>query len=107
VTAGALPIAPGGTLTLTLGDTYYRPDLSNVPQSLAAGTRIFAQVDSANAATTYGAVLESHEQNGGAYNNISSTVVLASLRLAPSAAISAPRTQPQGQMPARESPGLK
>jgi hypothetical protein len=102
VTAGALPIVPGGTLTLTLGDAYYRSDLSNVPQSLSPGTRIFAQVDSANATTTYGAVLETHEQNGGTYNNISSVVVLAGLRLVPPTAIRTPGAQPQEQLPARE-----
>src|SRR5262249_31727911 len=74
VTASALPLNPGGTLTLSIGDGYYRADMSNFSGSLAAGTPIYAQVDSANANTSYGAVLESHEQAGGPYNNISGPV---------------------------------
>jgi hypothetical protein len=107
VTAGALPIAPGGILTLTLGDTYYRPDLSNVPQSLAPGTRIFAQADSANAMTTYGAVLEIHEQTGGTYNNISSVVVLNGLQLVAPAKLNAPDAQLRESLPAREPRSFK
>lgn len=71
VTSGALPIAPGGTLTLSIGDAYYRPDLSAFSGTLAAGTPVYGQVDSANTLTSYGAVLENHEQAGGPYNNIS------------------------------------
>jgi uncharacterized repeat protein (TIGR01451 family) len=72
---GALPLEPGETLTLTVGDVYYWPSLSNFPGSLPAGTPIYVQVDSANMHTTYGAVLESHEIYGGAYNNISGPVL--------------------------------
>jgi hypothetical protein len=36
----------------------------------SVGTLIYAQVDSANASTAYGTVLETHESMGGAYNNI-------------------------------------
>ena len=65
-----------GDITLTIGDAYYRASLSNVPGSLPAGTQVYAQVDSYNATgSTYGAILERHEFSGGAYNNISSTVV--------------------------------
>ncbi len=72
---GALPLEPGEALTLTLGDAHYWPSLSNFPGSLPAGTPIYVQVDSANIHTTYGAVLESHEIYGGAYNNIGGPVL--------------------------------
>ena len=36
----------------------------------SVGTLIYAQVDSANASTAYGTVLETHESMGEAYNNI-------------------------------------
>ncbi|MBI4786755.1 MAG: right-handed parallel beta-helix repeat-containing protein [Chloroflexi bacterium] len=70
VTSAALPLNPGSTLTLSVGDVYYWPSLSNVAVTLAAGTSVYAQVDSANADTNYGGVLENHESTGGAYNNI-------------------------------------
>jgi hypothetical protein len=76
VTANALPaLQPGGVLTLTLNDAYYYPDLSHVVWPLTVGSPIYAQVDSVNANTTYGAVLENHEISGGSYNNILSSVV--------------------------------
>ena len=70
VTSAALPLAPGGTITLTIGDAYYWPSLSRFYAPLAAGTPVYAQVDAWNEATTYGAVLESHEITGGTYNNV-------------------------------------
>jgi uncharacterized repeat protein (TIGR01451 family) len=75
VTAPDLPLEPGGVITLTNGGTYYWPSLSNFSGSLPAGTPVYAQVDSANTNTTYGAVLENHESIGGTYNNISGSVV--------------------------------
>jgi len=74
VTEPALPLEPGGTLTLTIDDAYYWPVHSNFSGSFLAGARIYVQVDSANTDTTYGAVLESHEIAGGPYNNISGPV---------------------------------
>jgi len=71
VTVDALPLGPGGVITLTVGDDYYWPALSHISWPLLAGTPLYAQVDSANADTTYGAVLEGHEIVGGVYNNIS------------------------------------
>lgn len=56
VTAGALPLAPGDILTLTVGDAYYAPEYSEVSWPLPVGTPVWAQVDSANADTDYGAV---------------------------------------------------
>jgi len=75
VVAPALPLNPGDTITLTIGDAYYWPDYSNFSGSLPAGTPIYVQVDSANTNTTYGAVLENHEITGGAYNNIGGATV--------------------------------
>jgi hypothetical protein len=59
----ALPLEPGEAFTLTTGGDYYWPIYSDVAWPLAAGTVIYAQVDSANTATTYGAVLEGDEGN--------------------------------------------
>ncbi len=64
-----------GETTLTIGDAYYQASLSNFLGSLTAGTQVYAQVDSYNAANTYGTILERHEFFGGAYNNISGTTV--------------------------------
>ncbi len=64
----------GGVIILTIGDAYYQPSLSNFPGSLPVGTPVYAQVDSANPDTTYGAVLESHEIAGGTYNNVTGPV---------------------------------
>lgn len=71
-----LPIYPGETRTLIYSseagapNTYLSVTLSHFPASLPVDTPVYAQVDSANILTTYGAVLEVHEKAGGAYNNI-------------------------------------
>ncbi len=70
IEGGVLPLNVGESITLTLNDTYYYPGLSNLPASISAGTPAYVQVDSANAATTYGGVLETHEITNGSYNNI-------------------------------------
>jgi uncharacterized repeat protein (TIGR01451 family) len=75
VTAPALPLESGDVMTLTIGDAYYWPSISNFSGSIPAGTPVYAQVDSANANTTYGAVLENHEIAGGTYNNIRGLVL--------------------------------
>jgi hypothetical protein len=75
VVGSVLPLEVGETLTLTLNDGYYRPELSSPGGPIAAGTRLYAQADSFNGATSTGAVLESHERDGGAYNNILGPVV--------------------------------
>ncbi len=75
ITEEALPsLAPGGVITLVTGDDYYVPEYSAFGGALAEGTPVYAQVDSFNAGITYGAVLESHEIAGGAYNNIGGPV---------------------------------
>ncbi len=77
ITPEALPLAPGQALTLTVGGEYYRPNKSAVTWPLAENLPIYAQVDSVNQQTGYGGVLETHEINGGAYNNIRGAVVKA------------------------------
>jgi hypothetical protein len=74
VQGAALPLGPGESLTLTVGDAYYFPNLSNPGGGLAAGTPVYAQADSVNQLTSYGGVLENHEIGGGVYNNISGPV---------------------------------
>jgi len=74
VTAPALPLEPGGTLTLTIGDDYHWENYSYFPGALPPGTPIYVQVDSADVQTTYGAVLEKHEIMGEPYNNIAGPV---------------------------------
>jgi len=65
---------PGDVVTLTVGDGYYAEAFSIINWPLDAGTPVYAQVDSWNPDTSYGAVLEIHEKLGEAYNNIGSTV---------------------------------
>jgi len=74
VVSPALPLAPGEAITLTYGDVYYWPSVSRFDEALPAGTPVYAQVDAYNAATTYGAVRESHEILGGEYNNVAGPV---------------------------------
>jgi hypothetical protein len=80
VTESALPLEPGQTFTLRMGvgieDAYYRADNSLVhwPLPTEPKTKVYAQVDSAHAGTTYGGVLEGHEMRGGAYNNVGGPV---------------------------------
>jgi hypothetical protein len=73
----ALPIVPGEVITLTYGDAYYSSQHSKFSGSLALGTRIYAQVDAYNEGTDDGAVLETHEIAGGAYNNITGPVFVS------------------------------
>ncbi len=69
-------IAPGQVLTLTYStasgapNLYYSADDSLFSGSLAVGTPIYAQVDSAHVGHPNGAIEENHEIIGGAYNNI-------------------------------------
>ena len=77
VPRAALPMQPGDEITLSVGDAYYWPTLSNFSGWLPAGTPIYVQVDSANADTTYGAVLENHEIADGPYNNIGGPALAA------------------------------
>ncbi|MBN1935846.1 MAG: tandem-95 repeat protein, partial [Anaerolineae bacterium] len=69
-----IDLAPGETLILSLNDLYM--DVSRTTFSgVSAGDTVYVQVDSANVATTYGGVLETHEIAGQPYNNIKSITV--------------------------------
>jgi hypothetical protein len=67
-------LVPGGVVTLTVsqagGDSYYDSSRSDLVWPLAGSDNIYAQVDSANVDTAYGAVSESVESNNvlGAVN---------------------------------------
>jgi hypothetical protein len=87
VMAPALPLAPTQSLTLTLNDASYVPQLSNFGPPLAPGTPVYAQVDAVNLLTTYGGVLESHAISGGAYNNISGTLSISGSVTLPSSSV--------------------
>ena len=100
VTVDALPIRPGDVLTLTVGDAYYRADLSQVSWPLPSGTPIYAQVDSAHTQTTYGGVLENHEIVGGPYNNITGPV-LSTAATANGVELPGPSTRPSPHLPPR------
>ncbi len=91
VGGNALPINPGQTRTLAVGDAYYRPALSSLVWPLPVGTPIYVQVDSANANTSFGAVLESHEIGSGPYNNVGGPSEV----LPGAAAIASPLWEPQ------------
>ena len=69
-------LAPGEALTLNVGDKFYVGEYSEVTWPLLPRMPVYAQVDSANALTAYGSVLESHEIAGGAYNNVSGPAYL-------------------------------
>jgi hypothetical protein len=84
----ALPA--GGALTFAPGDRFYRADFSNPGGPIAAGTQLYAQVDSANTATDYGAVRERHEIGGGPYNNIAAATATASAWRGPGGTAAAP-----------------
>jgi hypothetical protein len=74
-------LQPGQVLTLTYSTDPLAPNLfysevnSSFTSTMAPGTTVYAQVDSAHLGTTYGGVLENHEISGGAYNNISAPAV--------------------------------
>jgi uncharacterized repeat protein (TIGR01451 family) len=69
-------LAPGETLTLVYSNEpgapnlYLMPEFSHFPEQLAAGTAVYAQVDSARVGSDYGAILEIPEILGLPYNNI-------------------------------------
>jgi hypothetical protein len=75
VTASQTPMAPGDVITLRINDAYYSAHYSTFTGSLPNGTQVWAQVDAVDLQTDYGAVLETHEASGGAYNNITHVVV--------------------------------
>ncbi|MFN2232157.1 MAG: PKD domain-containing protein, partial [Anaerolineae bacterium] len=79
VTGEALAgLVPGGEITLSVNDAYYMPGYSSVSWPIPAGSHFYAQVDSWNGETNYGAVPETHEIMGGRYNNIGGPFVATS-----------------------------
>ena len=98
VAGEALPLEPGETVTLTYGGPYYWASLSNMTWPLPANTPVYAQADSANTSTGYGAIYEVHEILNGEYNNISQTVSPAASAVAETGeagvVISGPDTPP-------------
>jgi uncharacterized repeat protein (TIGR01451 family) len=67
-------LAPGATLILTEGNAIPGITYTLVTWPLRIGTPLYAQVDSAYVGQSYGAVLETHEILGSAYNNITGPV---------------------------------
>ena len=63
-------LTPGGQITLTLSHAGLTEEKSNYSGTFSEADIIYVQVDSAHTGTNYGGVLESHEQSGGLYNNI-------------------------------------
>lgn len=70
----ALPLDPGESILLLVGDPYYWPSLSSWPETAQSGL-VYAQVDSFGP-DPYGAVQETDELPGGTYNNISGPLEL-------------------------------
>lgn len=69
------PLKPGATLAVSVDERFVTTIQSVLPRTIAAGTKIYVQVDSVGASASYGNVLEDHEEAGGPYNNISSMTV--------------------------------
>ncbi len=71
-------LLPGESVTLNLNDEFYSEQWSDITWPLELGLPIYVQVDAWNDADPdSGAILESHEMAGDAYNNITSTTVVA------------------------------
>jgi hypothetical protein len=95
-------LQPGEIITLTVDGAYYHEQDSAVSWPLAAGTEIYAQVDSWNPDTDYGTVLEDHEIRGQSYeNNIGHTTV-SDDSAAGSSVTGSPQPFEYGDLPARE-----
>lgn len=74
ITANALPLAPNVALTLAIGDPYFLAEYSSVNLPLTSDRPVYVQVDSYGEVGTFGSVEESHEREGGVYNNIAGPV---------------------------------
>jgi len=70
VQAWSLPLEPGETLRLSVGDVNYSHEHSGFSGLIPGDAAVYAQVDSANTEAAYGAVLEIDEITASAYNNI-------------------------------------
>lgn len=107
VTASALPILPGQAITLTVGDAYYSPQHSTFSGELRPDVPLYAQVDSFNSATSYGAVLEIHEKAGDPYNNITGPLYATGRSSAgpgPNGTVEVRRVAAFSPLPARPAP---
>lgn len=62
VQGAGLPLDPGESLTLTLGDAFYFPQFSST-LPLPVGATVFGLVDSVDFSTTFGVLQESSEAN--------------------------------------------
>lgn len=97
-------LAPGDSITLSVGDRFYYAEYSTLPGVLAAGTTLYVQVDSWNEETTYGAVLEGHESTGQPTNNILGPVTLSQPVTLPGRSASGAERRPHGPaLPERDS----
>ncbi|HWQ15821.1 MAG TPA: hypothetical protein VNL77_23670 [Roseiflexaceae bacterium] len=74
VAGPALPLEPGAALALVIGDLRYNTARSSFSGTIQSGTQVYAQVDSVDRRTSYGAVLEGHEAFELPYNNIAGPV---------------------------------
>lgn len=72
-----LTLLPGGQLVLKNHGVHFDTSLSEYPTVLPAGCRVYAQVDSANTNTEFGAILEADEIGSAVYNNITSVTLSA------------------------------
>jgi PKD repeat protein len=97
-----VPLEPGAVITLTSRDPNVSPERTLFQGNLPVGTPIYAQVDSYNYQTDYGAVLERQEMLGLPYNNILgpvySTADVTQLSMAINRLIA---TQPESTLPSR------
>lgn len=86
-------LAPGESLTLVYSseagapNLYYAPANSQYSGVLPAGTAVYAQVDSSALNSSFGGVLESHEIDNEAYNNVSSRYVATTSSTRPNSTI--------------------
>ncbi|MBI5879548.1 MAG: DUF11 domain-containing protein [Chloroflexi bacterium] len=102
VTESALPIQPGGTLTLTYGDRYmFGPLTKFTPGTMAVGALVYAQADSASENSWFGGVLENHEMVGGLYNNIYGPVAVVPGNAPVTPQAPASSSVPSGTLPPR------
>ena len=67
----AIPLAPGASITLRLGDANQAPQYTTHSGPIPAGVPVYVHVDAFSEGSDYGAVLEQHELDGTPYNNIS------------------------------------
>jgi hypothetical protein len=97
-----VPIEPGSVITLTTRDSYVSPERTFFLGNLPGDTPIYAQVDSYNYQTNYGALLERDEILGLPYNNILGPVYPSTGVARPATVISQPTiTQLAAILPSR------